>query len=53
MLAGGDSEELVLDGHDRRGKPTRFAVSFAPLRTRADEEPPDGAILLVAADRPD
>ncbi len=48
VLAGGSVEDLVLEGHDRRGKLTRFAISFAPLRSRPDGEQPDGAILLVA-----
>jgi two-component system CheB/CheR fusion protein len=50
VFAEAGSEELVLEGHDRRGKPTRFAISFAPLRTRVDEEGTDGAILLVTAE---
>lgn len=47
VLAGTVGEQLVLEGHDRRGKPTRFTISFAPLRTRADDEESDGAILLI------
>jgi two-component system CheB/CheR fusion protein len=50
VLTGAAGEELVLEGHDRRGKPTRFLISFAPLRTRADEEESGGAILLVTAE---
>jgi two-component system CheB/CheR fusion protein len=51
VLAGGEAEPLELDGHDRRGKPLRVQVSFAPLRNRPDSEEPDGAILLVVAER--
>jgi two-component system, chemotaxis family, CheB/CheR fusion protein len=51
VLAGGEMEELELDGHDRRGKPVHVRIAFAPLHNRPDAELPDGAILLVAAER--
>lgn len=51
VLAGGAVEPLVLEGHDRRGRPTRFTVPFASLRTRrADDEVGDGVIMLVTAE---
>ncbi len=52
VLAGSDAAEIELDGHDRRGKPMRVRISFAPLRHRPEAEEPDGAILLMTADRP-
>ncbi|HET7566502.1 MAG TPA: CheR family methyltransferase [Gaiellaceae bacterium] len=51
VLAGAEQAEIELDGHDRRGKPVRVRISFAPLQIRPDGEEPDGAILLVAAER--
>jgi two-component system, chemotaxis family, CheB/CheR fusion protein len=50
ILAGSDSEELELDGHDRRGKQVHVRVAFAPLQNRPEAEEPDGAILLVSAE---
>jgi two-component system CheB/CheR fusion protein len=52
VLAGSTAEELELDGHDRRGKPVRVRIAFAPLRNRPDAEEPDGAILLISSERP-
>jgi two-component system CheB/CheR fusion protein len=51
VLAGSGVEELELDGHDRRGKPVRVRIAFASLQNRPDAEEPDGAILLVSAER--
>ena len=51
MLAGGGHDDVELEGHDRRGKPVRVRIAFAPLQNRPDAEEPDGAILLVAAER--
>jgi two-component system, chemotaxis family, CheB/CheR fusion protein len=51
VLAGSDAEEIELDGHDRRGKPVHVMVAFAPLQNRPEGEEPDGAILLVSAER--
>jgi hypothetical protein len=51
VLAGSQAEEIELDGHDRRGKPVRVRIAFAPLQNRPDTEEPDGAILLVSAER--
>jgi two-component system, chemotaxis family, CheB/CheR fusion protein len=52
ILAGTEAEEVELDGHDRRGKPVRVRIAFAPLQNRPNADGPDGAILLVSADRP-
>jgi two-component system CheB/CheR fusion protein len=51
ILAGSGAEDLELEGHDRRGKPVRVRIAFAPLQNRPDAEEPDGAILLVSAER--
>jgi two-component system CheB/CheR fusion protein len=51
VLGGAAADALELDGHDRRGKPVRVRVAFAPLRNRPQTEQPDGAILLVSAER--
>jgi two-component system, chemotaxis family, CheB/CheR fusion protein len=51
VLAGSTVEPLELEGHDRRGKPVRVRIAFAPLQNRPDAEEPDGAILLVSAER--
>jgi two-component system CheB/CheR fusion protein len=53
ILSGVEASPLELDGHDRRGKPVRVRISFAPLQNRVDAEEPDGAILLVSAERLD
>jgi two-component system CheB/CheR fusion protein len=52
VLAGAEADAVELDGHDRRGKPVRVRIAFAPLQNRPDAEQPDGAILLVSAERP-
>lgn len=51
VLAGDAVDEIELDGHDRRGKPVQVRIAFAPLQNRPDAEEPDGAILLVSAER--
>ncbi|MGH3009748.1 MAG: PAS domain-containing protein [Gaiellaceae bacterium] len=51
VLAGADADILEVDGHDRRGKPVHVRIAFAPLRNRPEAEEPDGAILLVSAER--
>jgi two-component system CheB/CheR fusion protein len=51
VLAGDQPEQLLVEGHDRRGKAARFSVSFAPLRAQIDGAELDGAILLVDAER--
>jgi two-component system CheB/CheR fusion protein len=51
VFSGNEAAEIELDGHDRRGKPVHVRISFAPLRNRPDAEEPDGAILLVSAER--
>jgi len=51
VLAGSDGHDLELEGHDRRGKPVRVRIAFAPLQNRPAAEEPDGAILLVTAER--
>jgi two-component system CheB/CheR fusion protein len=51
ILAGSEAEELQLEGHDRRGKPVHVRVAFAPLQNRVEAEEPDGAIVLVSAER--
>jgi len=53
VLAGSDGAAVELDGHNRRGKPVRVRISFAPLRNRPESDEPDGAILLVSAERAD
>jgi two-component system CheB/CheR fusion protein len=52
ILAGSAVDDLELGGHDRRGKPVRVRIAFASLQNRPDAEEPDGAILLVSAERP-
>jgi two-component system CheB/CheR fusion protein len=51
VVAGSGVPDLELEGHDRRGKPVRVRIAFAPLQNRPDAEEPDGAILLVSAER--
>ena len=51
VLAGAEAAELELDGHDRRGKGVRVRIAFAPLHNRPESEEPEGAILLVSAER--
>lgn len=51
VLAGSSADDIELDGHDRRGKAVRVRIAFAPLRNRPQAEEPDGAILLVSAER--
>jgi two-component system CheB/CheR fusion protein len=46
VLAGRDEDPVVLDGHDRRGRPVRCEVSVAQLRSHLDEI--QGAILVMA-----
>lgn len=53
VIAGSDAPDLELDGHDRRGKPVRVRISFAPLQNRLDADEPEGVILLVSANRID
>jgi two-component system, chemotaxis family, CheB/CheR fusion protein len=53
VVAGSGVPDLELEGHDRRGKPVRVRIAFAPLQNRPDAEEPDGAILLVSAERGD
>jgi len=50
VLDGSETEEIELDGHDRRGKPVHVTIAFAPLQNRREAEEPDGAILLVSAE---
>src|SRR5215468_9896037 len=50
ILAGSPVDDLELEGHDRRGKPVRVQIAFAPLQNRPEAEEPDGAILLVSAE---
>ncbi|HJQ74307.1 MAG TPA: CheR family methyltransferase [Gaiellaceae bacterium] len=52
VLAGSPADDLELDGHDRRGKPVRVGIAFAPLQNRPGSEEPDGAILVVSTERP-
>jgi two-component system CheB/CheR fusion protein len=51
VLSGSQIEQIELDGHERRGKPVHVRIVFAPLQNRPDAEEPDGAILLVSAER--
>jgi two-component system, chemotaxis family, CheB/CheR fusion protein len=51
ILAGAEAAELEVDGHDRRGKAVHVRITFAPLHNRPESEEPDGAILLVSAER--
>ena len=48
VLGGSALEQLELDGHDRRGKPARFEMTFGPLRVRPDGDEHDGVIIVVA-----
>jgi len=50
VLAGEDGEELTIDGHNRRGQPVSYGVSFAPLKGEVDDVVA-GAMLLVTAER--
>jgi two-component system CheB/CheR fusion protein len=52
IFSGSAVDDVELDGHDRRGKPVRVRITFAQLQNRPDAEEPDGAILLVSAERP-
>jgi two-component system CheB/CheR fusion protein len=45
VLNGGDSEKVVLDGHDRRGRGVRSTVAVSPLTGPASELL--GAILVM------
>lgn len=49
-LAGDGAADVQLEGHNRRGQPATFAVSFAPLRSDPDHSVV-GAILLVTAEQ--
>jgi two-component system CheB/CheR fusion protein len=51
VLSGSEVDDLELEGHDRRGKPVSVRIAFAPLQNRPGAEEPDGAILLVSAER--
>jgi two-component system CheB/CheR fusion protein len=51
IVSGAEVPDLELDGHDRRGKPVHVRIVFAPLQTRPNAEDPDGAILLISAER--
>ena len=51
VLAGSKSEDLELDGHDRRGKPVHVRISLAPLQQRPQAEEPDAVILFLSAER--
>jgi two-component system CheB/CheR fusion protein len=46
-LTGAEQPAVVLVGHDRRGKPMRCEVSFAPLRSHLEEV--QGVILVISA----
>ena len=50
-LAGEKVPDIELDGHDRRGKPVHVRIGVAPLQNRPEAEEPDGAILLISAER--
>ena len=51
VVSGADVADLELDGHDRHGKPVHVRIVFAPLQNRPNAEEPDGAILLISAER--
>jgi two-component system CheB/CheR fusion protein len=51
-LAGVDDPPVVIDGHDRRGRPVRYTAAFAPLAGR-DPERAAGVIVLLTAERLD
>jgi two-component system CheB/CheR fusion protein len=53
VLAGSAVDPLELEGHDRRGKPIKVQIVFAPLQNRPDMEEPDGTILLITPIRPE
>jgi two-component system CheB/CheR fusion protein len=48
VLAEGAQDAVAVDCHDRRGRPIRCTVSFAPLRTHRDQV--QGVILVMSAD---
>jgi two-component system, chemotaxis family, CheB/CheR fusion protein len=48
-LAGGETEEVELRGHDRRGHPVVCRISFAQLQAHHGE--PDGVIVVINAER--
>ena len=51
VVSGAETPDLELGGHDRRGKPVQVRIVFAPLQNRPHTEEPDGAILLISAER--
>ena len=51
ILTGEQVADVELEGHDRRGKPVTVRIGLAPLQNRPEAEEPDGAILLVSAER--
>src|SRR5262249_24098910 len=51
ILADSPAAAVERDAPDRRGRPVRVRIAFAPLQTRPETEEPDGAILLVSAER--
>jgi two-component system, chemotaxis family, CheB/CheR fusion protein len=48
VLAGAAGEQVVLDGHDRRGRPVRCTVSLGPLYGADDDLL--GAIMVMSAE---
>ena len=52
VLGGTDDAPVVVEGHDRRGRPVRYTVGFAPLAGR-EPDSTAGAILLLAAEQAD
>ena len=48
VLAGAEQPPIVLEGHDRRGRPVRIEVSLAQLHSHLEEV--QGAILVMTAD---
>src|SRR3954454_3674567 len=53
VLGSGERRNQRIEAVNRRGRPVRVRIAFAPLQNRPDAEQPDGAILLVAAERSD
>jgi two-component system CheB/CheR fusion protein len=51
VLAGAPEETVTLEGHDRRGHPTRYEIRVAPLIGHYADAPIGGAILLLGAER--
>jgi two-component system, chemotaxis family, CheB/CheR fusion protein len=50
VLAGNEQPPVVLDGHNRRGRPVRCEVTFAPLRSYVEDL--QGVIIVMTPTEP-